>query len=402
MNTLFWLVIAGLLAVALLLAVLPLLKKDALAEVDGEQRNLKIARQQLADLKQQLQEGVLSEAQFDEQYLELQQSLNDDLDADIKPRYIAGSGRWMIPVIVLLIPALSVFLYLFLGDTNALNKAEQQLAEQQQVAKLQAAIPPLLERLKQNPDDMEGWMMLGRSYAYLQQYQNAVDVFAELNRRQPNNPDVLLSYADSLAMSQNGQLVGEPAALVYKALQLAPENHDALWLAGVAKVEEGDAAQAIVHWEKLAGMLPAGSDALKQVRQMIAEIAVQQPDKQTTSAAMTNINIHVELDASIKTHVQPQQTVFIYAQALNGPKMPLAIVRKQVADLPLDVVLNDTMAMQPNMHLADFKQLKIIARVSKTGNASTQAGDFIGAVELNLPDDGDPEPVKITISQEVK
>lgn len=397
----FWLIIAGLSLVAVLLVALPLLKKSPLTDADGEQRNLKIARQRLAELKQQLQDGNLSEEQFDEQYLELQQSLNDDLDADIKPKRQAGSGRWAIPVLVVSVPVLSLFLYFLLGDANALKKVEQQQAAQQTAAEVQAMIPSLVARLKQTPDDAQGWMMLGRSYVYLQQYQNAADVFAELNRRQPGNIEVLLNYANSLAMSRNGQLAGEPAALIYKALQIAPDNNDALWLAGLAKVEEGDAAQALGYWRKLAGLLPADSDALQQVQQMIAEVSAQQVGK-PAAVATTKISAHVELDPAIEAKVQAQQTVFIYAQALNGPKMPLAIVRKQVAELPLDVELNDTMAMQPNMRLADFKQLRIVARVSKTGNASTQAGDFIGSAEIDLPANDQPEPVKITINQEVK
>ncbi|MGZ4999558.1 MAG: c-type cytochrome biogenesis protein CcmI [Methylomonas sp.] len=401
MNTLFWLILAGLLVTALLLLVLPLLKTKPLADADGEQRNLQIARQRLAELKQQLQDGILSEEQFDEQYLELQQSLNDDLDADIRPKHLSGSGRWVIWVLVLFLPLLSLFLYFLLGDANALQKAEQQQVAQHTAAKVQAMIAPLIERLKQNPDDAQGWMMLGRSYVYLQQYQNAADVFAQLNRHQPNNPEVMLNYADSLAMTRNGRLAGEPSTLIYKALQLDPNNKNALWLAGMAKMEEGDAAQAIGYWQKLAGLLPPDSEALPQVRQMIAEASAQQ-SSQPTAVAITKINVQVELDAAIKTKVESGQTIFIYAQALNGPKMPLAIVRKQVADLPLDVELNDTMAMQPGMHLADFKQLKIIARISKTGNASAQAGDFIGVAQIELPDDGQPKPVRITINQEVK
>ncbi len=398
MNTLFWIIVAGLLVVALLLVAFPLLKNRPLTDSDGEQRNLKIARQRLAELKQQLQDGILSEEQFDEQYLELQLALNDDLNADVKSKRKLSSGRWVIPLLVLFLPAVSLFLYVLLGDLNALKKEEEQQAALQTAATVRSSIAPLIERLKQTPDDVQGWMMLGRSYVYLQQYQNAADVFAELNRRQPNNPEVMLNYANSLAMSRNGRLAGEPAALIYQTLQLEPNNDNALWLAGMAKVEEGDTAQAIGYWEKLAGLLPPGSDAVQQVRQMIAEVSAQQNNK-PNAVATTKINVRVELDAAIKAQVQPQQTVFIYAQALNGPKMPLAIVRKQVAELPLDVELNDTMAMQPNMHLADFKQLKIVARVSKTGNASTQAGDFIGTAEVNLPTNDQPKPVKITINQ---
>jgi len=400
LNTLFWIITAGLLMVALLLLVWPLLKKQPLANQDGEQRNIDIARQRLVELKQQLQDGSLSEEQFDEQYLELQQSLNDDLDAEATPQRQPGSGRWVIPLLVLFVPALSLFLYLLLGDLHALKKLEQQQAEQQTAANVQAMIAPLLERLKQNPNDAEGWVMLGRSYIYLQQYQNAADVYAEMNRRQPDDIEIMLNYADTLAMSRNGQLAGEPASLIYKALQMAPDNNDALWLAGMAKVEEGDAAQAMSYWEKLAKQLPADSATLQQVRQMIAELAAQQPDKSAVAATTTNIKVRVELDAAVKAQVSAQQTVFIYAQALNGPKMPLAIVRKQVADLPLDVVLNETMAMQANMHLADFKQLRIVARISKTGDASTQAGDLIGSAELTLP--ASDQPVGILINQEVK
>jgi len=168
----------------------------------------------------------------------------------------------------------------------------------------------------------------------------------------------------------------------------------------MAKAEAGNAAQATVYWQKLANSLPADSPALPQVRQMLAELNAPQAAVATTSASSLNIHVAVTVDASIKASIKPDQVLFIYAQALNGPKMPLAIVRKQAAELPLAVDLNDSMAMQPGLHLADFKQLKIIARISKTGNASTQSGDFIGTTELGLP--YNEQPVSVTINQEVK
>lgn len=386
------------LAVALLLLVLPLLKNHALARVDGTQRNADIARQRHAELKQQLRDGLLSQTQYDEQYLELQQSLNDDLDTDPGQRPQTGNGRWAIPVIVLFLPLLSLLLYFHLADPEALQKAEIQQANDKTVTEVRTMIARIIERLKQNPDDIEGWLMLGRSYKYLQQYPDAAKVFAKLYQIQPDNPEVLLNYAESLAMVRNGQLAGEPAALAYKAVKLAPDNNDALWMAGMAKAEEGEAEQAIAYWQKLAGQLPAGSASQQQVQQMITEAAARQSE--TTGSVATNIGVRVEIDAALKPQVQAGQTVFIYAQALNGPKMPLAIVRKLVADLPVSVNLNDTMAMQPNLHLADFKQLKIVARISKTGDASTQTGDFIGASELSLP--ANDQPVSVLINQEVK
>ena len=395
----FWLIIAGLLMIALLILVLPLLKKQALANVDGEQRNLKIARQQFAELKQQCQDGILSQSQFEQQYQELQQSFNDDISSQPEPQP-AGNGRWVIPVLILLIPLLSLLLYFKLADPQALQQAEMQQAQSKNDAEVQSMIPKILERLQQNPGDLEGWLMLGRSYKYLEKYPEATQVFAKLYSLQPGNVEVILNYAECLAISSNGQLAGKPAELSYKALQLAPDNKDALWMAGLAKAEEGNTGLAISYWQRLAAQLPANSDALPQIQQMIAQAGQAGPAPGSTSSEMTRISVKVDMDASVKSQVNPEQTLFIYAQAANGPKMPLAIVRKQVADLPASVELNDSMAMQANTHLSDHKQLKIIARISKTGNASTQAGDFVGTTELNLPTND--QAVSVLINQEVK
>jgi cytochrome c-type biogenesis protein CcmH len=153
--------------------------------------------------------------------------------------------------------------------------------------------------------------------------------------------------------------------------------------------------------------LPPESDGSKQVQQMIAELAAQEANteadagtaSQASVAITTRIQVSVDIAPAQKAGTQPQQTVFIYAQALNGPKMPLAIVRKKLADLPLTVELNDSMAMQPGMHLADFKRLKIVARVSKSGDAIPKTGDLIGSSELNVT--SDTQAISLLINQEV-
>ncbi len=396
---LFWSLAALMLVVAVLIVVLPLFKKTALTSADGEQRNVKIAQDRLAELKQQLQDGVLLPHQYEAQYLELQSSLNDDLQTEAKPAESGGDGRWLVPLLVLLLPALSVVLYFHLADPEAIQKVEAQQAKQETLAKVKNMIPQLVERLKQNPTDLQGWLMLGKTYKYLEQFPQAAQVFGKLNQLQPNNVEVMLNYAELLALTHDGQLSGEPAALALKAVQLEPDNSDALWMAGMVKAEAGEAAEAVAFWQKLAALLPVDSPAQPQIRQMIAEVG-SQPAASAKVEITTNIHVMVDLDAKVKDQAQAQQTVFIYAQALNGPKMPLAIVRKQVADLPLSVDLNDTLAMQPNMRLADFKQLRIVARISKTGNAMSQAGDFIGTVELSVPPS--EQAVSIVINQEVK
>lgn len=400
MNTLFWIIIAGLLIAAVLLLVWPLLKTGSLTQVDGSQRNLKIARQQLAELKQQLQDGVVTQEQFAAQYLELQQNLDDALQTETNAPAQVGNGRWVIPLVVLFVPLTSLLLYFNLADPEALQKVEIQQANDKNMADVRAMIPQIIAKLKQKPDDLEGWMMLGRSYKFLQQYQEAANVFGKLHQLLPDNLEVMLNYAENLALARNGQLAGKPAELAYRALELAPDDKDALWMASMAKMEEGNPEQAIGYLQKLAWLLPSDSSALPQVQQMIAEASAQQTDTNNPDTQMVNITVQVTLDAAIQHQVSPGQTVFIYAQALNGPKMPLAIVRQQVANLPVTVVLNDTQAMQPNLHLADFKQLRIVARVSKSGDAGTQSGDYIGDAEISLPV-GD-QPVSILINQEVK
>ncbi len=400
MNILFWLIIAVLVIIAVLIVVLPLLKSAPAIADDSEQQNIAIARQRLHELKQQLEDGVLTEEQYQLQYQELQQCLNDDLAYKPQTTAANSNGRWVIPVILLNLPLFSVFLYFDLADPNALQKQQVQQQQSSNIDEVNRLIPQIIERLKQNPDDLQGWFMLGRSYKFVERYQEAAKVFGKIYSLQPENPEAILNYAETLAVINNGKLSGEPANLAYKAVRISPDNKDALWMAGLAKAQEGDNAQASQYWQKLIEQLPADSDSVNQIRQMLVELGEQPSAQPAVSDNAVNIHVQVAVDEAVKNSLQAGQVVFIYAQAVSGPKMPLAIVRKQVADLPISVDLNDSMAMQPNIKLSDFKAVKIIARVSKSGTATTQQGDFIGSTEVSLPVDA--SVVNVSINQEVK
>jgi len=293
-----------------------------------------------------------------------------------------------------------VFLYFDLADPNALQKQQVQQQQSSNIDEVNRLIPQIIERLKQNPDDLQGWFMLGRSYKFVERYQEAAKVFGKIYSLQPENPEAILNYAETLAVINNGKLSGEPANLAYKAVRISPDNKDALWMAGLAKAQEGDNAQASQYWQKLIEQLPADSDSVNQIRQMLVELGEQPSAQPAVSDNAVNIHVQVAVDEAVKNSLQAGQVVFIYAQAVSGPKMPLAIVRKQVADLPISVDLNDSMAMQPNIKLSGFKAVKIIARVSKSGTATTQQGDFIGSTEVSLPVDA--SVVNVSINQEVK
>jgi len=373
--------LAGLLMLAAFMIVLPpLWRQREIAAGDQDQRNIVIARQRLAELNDQLQTGALTQAQYEEQRAELEVALSDDLDIPSQARASGTKGRWMVFVLVLLIPLSALTLYAGLGSYASLDRTSDASAEPG-LEDINRMVAGLAARMKSNPNDAQGWLMLGRSYKYLQQYPEAADAFAQAHRLLGDQPEVLLSYADALAMASDGRLSGKPAELVFKALELEPNNMTGLWLGGMAKAEAGDVAGAVQLWRKLEASLPPGSEAQQEIQSLMANVENRMPEEQPAEAAPQGIDVEVSLAPELQSKVSPKDTVFIYAQALSGPQMPLAIVRKQVSELPLKVSLNDSMAMMPEMKLSRFDKVKLIARISKSGNAMQQPGDLIGVID---------------------
>jgi cytochrome c-type biogenesis protein CcmH len=413
-NITFWLIVCVLLAIAFFIIIPPLWKKREIKDTDSEQRNVKIAQDRARDLKQQLQAGALTQAQFDEQYEEMELTLGDDLDDDKKNEKKSSQGRWIVSVIMFGVPLFSVLTYFWLGEPDALERARlqqtqlTQQAENPSQADINAMVNGLAQRLQQQPDDGQGWFMLGRSYKYLQKYPLAVDAFAKAYVLLGDQTEVMLHYADALAMANGGKLSGKAEELIFKALAQSPDDVMGLWLGGLAKVEMGENAQAIQYWRKLETLLPPGSDSYQELQRLMSSIQTQSPGPATIEAGKkiakantpVSIDVQVSMSDGIKARVNPQDTVFIYVKALTGPPMPLAIVRKQVTDLPLSVTLDDTMAMMPKMKLSNFEQVKIMARITKSGAAMQQKGDFIGTYELQKL--AEKTSVVVVINEEIK
>jgi cytochrome c-type biogenesis protein CcmH len=400
---LFLLIAGVMILIAFLIVLPPLWRKQPVAAADQDQRNIAIAKQRLAELKEQLQAGALTQALYDEQRAELEQALSDDLDIQTQAKISQSSGRWMASVLVLAIPLAAGSLYWTLGDYSSLNQTGQTAAtpEMEQMEKMVAG---LAERLQKQPDDAQGWTMLGRSYKYLQQNDKAVVAFEHAYKLIGDQPEIMLLYADALAFVNDQQLAGKPAELVFKTLAIEPDNVTGLWLGGMAKAQAGEFVPAMDLWKKLEALLPQGSEAQQEIQDLMAKLATQIPEKAIQSEANTaqtaNIDVQVSLAPELQKSAAPNDTVFIYAQALSGPKMPLAIVRKQVSELPLTVNLTDAMAMTPTMKLSNFEQVKLLARVSKSGDAMQQPGDLIGVIErVSL---ADKSPQKIVINSKIK
>jgi cytochrome c-type biogenesis protein CcmH len=395
---LFLLIVSVLILIAFLLILPPLWRKQVVQDADLDQRNIRIAQHRLAELKENRRLGGLSQAQYDEQLADLEQALSDDLDIKSPVTSAQSQGRWVVYVLVIGIPLLAGALYFSLGNYQAISHSAEMAVDPDtlKLAEINKMVDGLAEKLKTNPDDAQGWLMLGRSYKFQQQYPKAVDAFANAYRLFGDQAEVMLLYAEAIAYASDKNLTGKPTELIFKALALEPDNMNGLWLGGMAKAQQGDAVTAIKLWKKLAELLPPGSDSQQEIQGLLAKIesespqAAAQPEtSQQTNAPSVAINVQVSLAPELQKSANPGDTVFIYAQALSGPKMPLAIVRKQVSDLPLTVSLNDTMAMMPNMKLSSFAKVKLLARISKSGNAISQPGDLIGVIDqVTLADKG--------------
>lgn len=365
---------------------------------DPDERNVIIARDRLAELKANKASGGISESQYDEQVAELQRVLSDDLELS-KPSVKAENGsrgRWLIYLLMGSIPLFSGGLYIVLGNPQAIERvndpAERAQSEQSGDAMpspeaINQMVAKLADKLKKEPNNLEGWTMLGRSYKVMERYPEAVEAFRRANEIAGDKAETMLPYAEAIALANQGNWTGQPKDIVMKVLAKEPEQPTALWFAAMIQAQQGDKKTAVTYLKRLEAVLPADSPDKKQVHDIIVSTEGQ-PEAQPAETASGkdakttgSITIEVSLADELRTNTDPQDTVFIYAQALSGPKMPLAIVRKRVGDLPLKVSLSDADAMMPAMKLSNFKEIKLLARISKTGNAMPQSGDLIGSLD---------------------
>ena len=395
--TVFWSLAAVMVMVALLFVLPPLLRQRTAATVSQDELNTKVCREQLADLDADLAIGKLGQAQYDAARKDVEHGLLYDLDSgNTQPARPERSGRWITLLLVPAIPLCAVLLYQLMGSVELIDRPQPVRTAQQQPAaqppgSIEEMTAELAARLQQQPDDLRGWVMLARSYSIMKRYSEAEDAYANALRLGGENADLLTDYADTMVMADGGVFNDESGALLTRSLELEPGNLKGLWLAGHWKNQSGAYAEAIDYWQQAAAKLPPDSKDAAIINQQISQlqiklgIAAEEPAAVVTRAATdtdqgASLTVHVSLATDIAAAASADDTVFIYARAAQGPRMPLAIVRKQVKDLPVTVTLNDSMAMTPRMVLSNFEQVTIGARVSKSGNATPVSGDLQGTV----------------------
>ena len=192
-------------------------------------------------------------------------------------------------------------------------------------------------------------------------------------------PELLGQWAQALYFAGDKQWTAQLQALTDEALKADPAEVTSLGLLGIAAYESGQFQKAIGHWQQLVAVLPA-EDPSRQAIQGGIERAQEQlgePATQSTPATSPGLTVRVELDPALQGKVQPGDAVFVFARAVSGPPMPLAVKRLSVADLPAEVSLSDSDAMMPQLKISGFEQVQLVARISRSGNAT--AGEWIGS-----------------------
>jgi cytochrome c-type biogenesis protein CcmH len=389
----FWVFGAALAVLALVLLLRPLLFSRKAGKVRREDANISIYKDQLRELDADLASGKLAPADHTRSRAELEaRLLHDVAQPEADSSAVPGRGtRALVLTLALAVPLSAALLYLGVGNPGALApRADPHNFDAKELA---ALVERLAARMRDKPDDAEGWKLLGRSYAALGRFPEALDAYAKAAVRKPRDAELLADMADVLATTRSTRLQGEPEKLVLRALEIDPQNLKALALAGTAAFDRKDFNGAVRYWQRMLPLVEPGSEDARQIQGSIAEA------RSLGGVAPRALNGRVSISKKLAAQAKPDDVVFIFARAVQGPPMPLAVKRVRVRDLPLEFALDDSMAMAPGMNLSAHPRVVVGARISKSGQPTAQAGDLQG---LSAAVANDAKGVSVVIDSVVR
>ncbi len=393
----FWLCAGLLLLVALAFLLLPVVRgRKAQAEEDRTALNVSLYQERLQELQSQHAAGALDDSQLqagrDEAAREL---LADTEGAQGQPRQrVLGSK---VPLTAaLLMPLLAYGLYLHWGAIDDVERArtfaEQPKTIEEMTARLEAQV-------KSEPDSAEAWYFLGRTYMAQERAGDAAMAFERAVSLSERAPELLGQWAQALYFAGERQWTEQLQALTDEALRADPAEVTSLGLLGIAAYEEQRFQQAIDYWQQLVAALPAQDPSRAAIQGGIEQARKRlNPQAADPSAAPTQtLTVTVALADELKGKVQPGDAVFVFARAVSGPPMPLAVKRLTVADLPAEVSLSDSDAMMPQLKISGFEQVQLLARISRSGNAT--AGEWIGSSQPLASSTSEPQQLTIDTAE---
>lgn len=389
----------------------PLLRRQESSTNEDEEKTLSVYRQQFAELEQDRNNAVVTDHQYEQSKRELERRLLEETGAAAvtrAPRVRPVNSRTIAVALAIMIPTVSGLLYWNLGNPSAITHPAAPLpttqrsgdSDHQTSEGLEALSEKLKKKLEQNPDDAVGWALLARSYVEIGRHADAVPIYEKVVKMIPDDAQLLADYADALGMLNGRKLEGKPEQLIQQALKSDPTNVKALMLAGTVAFDRREFVQAAQYWERAVTHLP--SDAEAEIRQeLVSGIAeakglaggkpalavpaggASMPANQGGQVAA--ISGTVSLAPALVAKSAPTDTLFVFARAVDGPPMPVAIVRATKRDLPFSFRLDDSNSPMPARKLSDAGEVIIVARLSKSGEAMPKSGDLQGMSQRVKP-----------------
>lgn len=373
----------------------PLFRARKLQQVeqaeDRKHQNIDIFRERVEELDAELNSGSLEQAEYDELKLELEKNLLNDAaveEEQVTPLKLTSATAVTVTLLAMVMTTAAFGLYAKFGrsvDLELALNAEQGLQQNQQPS-IKDALAMLEAELKQRPDNAEGWYMLGTTYIGMKRYDDGLTALRKsielLPEEAPQYAGVMGQYAQALYFASGNKITQDVRDQIDRTLALEPFEITTLGLLGIDAFEQQNFQGAIDYWSKAlvnadgdaANSLKSGIQTARERLQAQGVVTAEPKD-----AAVAQIRVQLSIDESLKAQVDPEQIVFVFARPVGG-RMPLAAVRLQVSQLPLEVVLDDSSAMSPQAKLSQQKEVEVTARVSLSGQPQASAGDLYGTV----------------------
>ena len=416
--TLLWLGIGVLTLIAVAFVFWPLIQSRKAqvveTETDRTAQNIEIFRERLEELEKEKNSGTLTEENFQELKVELEKNLLIDAEVNRRQAPVLKLGQSQlvtITLIALLVPTASFGLYAYLGRADDVAARMAMDAWQQapmNELSVDDAIAQLEEELARRPQNAEGWYLLATTRMNMNQFAAAVDAFEEslkhLPEETPEYSMVMGQLAQAMFFAANGQMTEAVLQQVEATLTKDPDELTALGLVGIAAFEIGDYQTAITYWERALRSADGQSamslqTGIERARQALQEQeGIELPAE--TPATGVGVRIDLDVDTSIMTEIRGDQFVFIFARA-PGERMPITVERIRVADLPTQVFLSGASSMVEGVSLSDFENVDIVARISVSGMAEEQPGDFKAELS-NVKVTDDETPISLIIADRIE
>jgi len=428
MNITFWVLMVLMLLVAIGALVFPVLKVRQSSAVAYKDSNLKINDEKIAELDLDLKEGRIDQDLYKAAREELDRELLIDIPAESKETaalHYAGTAKRhpaLALMVTIFVPMLALLLYLDLGmhaasEDGFASTQPPAASEQKAQASVEEMTRALEAKIEKEGGTVQEWIMLGRAHKHMGNHSQAANAFAVVLERDGDNAQVMLEQAEMLALMNDRKFNAESRALVLKAYELEPDNPNTLWFAGVAEFQAKNYHASIEHLRQLLPLARGDEDVVKSViaivaksRDALIESGEKMPEltellaiegmvaedasnrtnnrndeqKPEVSDAATRLQVTVNVSEAVKQKFNASDVVFVYAKAKQGPRMPLAAQRLTLAALPATIILDDSMAMVDGVNLSAFEQLQVSARLSQSGSAIAQSGDYIGQQDVDI------------------